>query len=194
MSFGEFLSQMLGWLGEFVAWIFNWVPRRLVLDYTQKAVHYPLGGEPLVLGPGVHWYVPNLGHVAAHFTNRFVLDLEPMALETKDGVRVSMGMTVTCRIADVARYEVENYDADSNILERAKNGLRDIVMEHTWAELVRPGGDGTRLEGNLSRRMAKVLEEFGVQVERACPTDQVRLGEGAYRLFGMTTKQDVNKL
>lgn len=194
MTFGEFLSQILGWLGEFVSWTFAWVPRRMVLDWNQVAVHYPLGNAPEVLEPGVHWYIPNRGHVVVHFANRFVLDLEPMALETNDGVRIALGLTVTARISDVLKYEVDNFDTDANILERAKNGLRDIVMEHTWADLCRPTGDGTRLEGALTRRMSKVLEEFGVTVERSCPTDQVRLGHGAYRLFGMFNHQDVNKL
>lgn len=194
MTFGEFLSQILGWLGEFVSWAFNWVPRRIILDCVQVGVHYPLGGEPIVLLPGVHWYVPNLGHVITHFTNQFVLDLEPMALETADGIRISIGMTVTAFISDVLKYEVDNFESDTNILERAKNGLRDIVMEHTWADLSRPSGDGTRLERSLTLRMDKALAEFGVTVERACPTDQVRLGHGAYRLFGATTRTDVNKL
>lgn len=194
MTFGEFLSQLLGWLGEFIAWVFNWVPRRVVIEYTTQGVHYPLGDKPTVVMPGTFWYIPNRGHVAQHHVNQFVLEVEPMALETQDGVAIAMGMTITCFVSDVYKYEVNNYSPDSNIVERARSGLREIVMEHTWADLCKPAGEGTRFEGKLSSRMTKTLSDFGVEVVRCGLTDQVRLGRGAHRLFGVSSHLDLNHL
>lgn len=193
MSFGEFLSQILGWLGEFVSWVFAWLPRRIVISFTERAVHYPLGTKPKVIGPGTFWFIPNRGQVNIHFVTRFILEIEPLALETKDGIAISIGMTVTGAITDVYKYDVENLTPDANMIERAKFGLREIVMEHLWTELCKSTGEGTRLEGKLSTRMQKVLENFGLTVEHVGFTDQIRLGVGAHRLFGMFHNPDLTK-
>ncbi len=192
MTFGEFLSQILGWLGEFISWVFNWVPRRVVIDFTQRGIHYALGEKPRIVQPGTFWYVPNRGRVALHHTNRFVLEIAPMALTTKDGQSCAMGMTITGSITDVYAYEVDNWTPDENMTERAKGGLREIVLEHAWAELCKPAGEGTRLEGKLKTRMEKSLLDFGVEIERCGLTDQVLLGRGALRVFGMQNLVDLN--
>jgi hypothetical protein len=193
VTFGELLAQLLGWLGSFIAWIFDWLPRRKIIDWTDRGVHYPLGKEPRELAPGIVWYVPNRGRVVVHNVNRFVLELEPMALETKEGIGIAIGMTVTARITDILRYEVDNFDSIENMAEQAKSGLREIVNEHTWAQLCAPAGEGTRLEGKLKTRMERALSDFGLEVERCGLTDQVRL-RGAHRFFGMTSNPDTNKL
>lgn len=193
MTIGEFLSQILGWLGAFIEWAFNWIPRRVIVDYTQKGVHYPLGKKPRIVAPGTFWYVPNRGRIVTHYTTRFVMELEPMALETKDGIAVAIGVTITGSIKDVFAYEVDNWTPDDNMIERAKSGLRELVMSSTWEQLCKPVEEGSRLEGKLKIRIEKALLDFGVEIERCGFTDQVRL-QGAHRLFGMVSNTDIIKL
>lgn len=194
MSFGEFLSQFLGWLGNFVAWVFNWCPQRVLIEWTEGGIHYPKGDKPRVLAAGVHWYVPNRGRIVQHNCMRFTLEIEPMALTTRDQKKCAIGMTVTMAICDIYRYEVENFQSEDNMRERAKNALRGIVAEFDWAELCKPAAEGSRLEQKLTNRMSTALESFGVEVEYTSPTDQVLLGGGAYRLFGVNVNVDSNKV
>ena len=185
MTLGQLLGELLGWLGDFVRWAQNWVPRYTFVACNELGVTYTRGEPASALGPGTHWYCPNLTRVVKHPSNRYLIEVEPISAETKDGVSCQAGCTITLRIRDVLQYEVENFSADSSVDDLAQGALQDIVSEHTWNELRAPTGEGTRLGGKLARRMGADLAKFGVEVESVRPTDLIRLGPGAIRLFGV---------
>lgn len=184
MSFGELIGALFGWLGGFVQWLFGWVPIYEIVQVNERGVKYPRGHEACELEPGIHWYVPNLTQIVKHHVNRCVLQIEPLSLESDDGIPVQVGMVLTYRIVDVLTYEVDNFEAEESMAEVAQGELQDIVTSHKWGDLCGPTSEGTRLGGKLARRMGKALEPFGVEVETCRPTDQVRLGR-ALRLFGI---------
>ena len=183
MTFGELLGAMLGWLGEFIEWMIDWVPRYEIVQIDEIGVRRYLGKQATELRPGVHWFVPNLTDIDKHHTSRMRIALEGLSLETKDNIQCQIGMVVTYHITDVLAYDVENYEADDSIEELVEAALRDAVMEHDWSELRKPTEDGRMLESKLSRRVQKAVERYGVTVETVRPRDQIRL-RGAYRLFG----------
>ena len=184
MSFGELFAAALGWLGDLIKWIISFVPRYAIVRANQKAVRYVLGRAPTEVRPGVSWYWPWSTSIVVHYSNRDVLQLESMPLETKDGVKGEVGMVVRYRIVDVLAYEVDNFEPQANMAEVAQAGLRDIITEHSWEDLTVLAKDGTRFEQKLSRRMQETLAQFGVKVEGVRPTSQVRL-DRALRVFGL---------
>lgn len=184
MTFGELIAQLIGWLGDFIQFIISFCPRITIIRYNEAGVAYPGGKDPFKLEPGIHWYWPWRTKVVRHEVNRFTLPIEPIPLETEDGVKVEIGMVVTYSIKDVLAYEVENFDPDDNIRETAEGELCSIVRAHSWAELSANSEEGSRLETKLRRRMGKALEKFGVQVESCRPNAQVRL-RGALHVFGL---------
>lgn len=185
MTFGELLGALLGWLGDFVQWLFNWVPRYMIVQINERGVKYPRGKGAVELQPGVHFYVPNLTEVVKHHVSRCVLYVEPLSLETADEPpkRVQVGAVLTYHVTDILTYEVDNYDADESMHEVAQGALQDIITNSKWKELQGQTGEGTRLGNKLAGRMGKALEKFGVQVESCRPTDMVSL-DRAFRLFG----------
>lgn len=186
MTFGELLGALLGWLGNFVEWIFGWVPIYQIVQVNERGVKYPRGQEAIELEPGIHWFVPNLSQVVRHHVSRCVLYVEPLSLETADEMpqRVQVGAVLTYHIVDVLAYEVENFDADESMAEVAQGALQDIVTGSRWDELKGQTGEGTRLGNKLAGRMGKALAKFGVEVESCRPTDMIRLGR-AIRIFGV---------
>lgn len=186
MTFGELLAQLLGWLGDFIQFIISWFPRIVIVRYNEMAVAYRGGDEPVALRRGIHWYWPWRTKVVSHEVTRFALSIEPIPLETADGVAVEIGMVVVYRIADILAYEVDNFHPDDNIKHTAQGELCTIVKGHKWEDLAEPTEEGSRLEGKLSRRMQKALDKFGVRVESCRPNGQIRLSRGASHLFGMT--------
>lgn len=184
MTFGELLAQMLGWLGEFIQWILEWIPRYEIIRFNERGVKYTSGRKPKQLNPGIRWYWPLVSEIVLHEVARMVVNVTPLTLETKDGKPATVGMVVTGHIVDIVRYEVENADADESMAEVARAGLREIVTGHTWEELCSPAAEGSRLESKLANRMNKALARFGFEVESCRPTDQVRVGTVA-RLFGV---------
>lgn len=193
MTFGELLGSLLGWLGNFVEWLVDWVPVYEIVQFNEMGVRYHCGNEPIELGPGVHWYIPNLDTIEKHHASRDVLQIESLSLETSDGIAVQVGMVLTYHITDVLRYEVENLDADEAMSEVAQGAMREIVTSHSWDDLRSTTEDGTRLGNKLKNRMSKVLDRFGVEVESCRPTDQIRLAR-AMMLFGVNQSVEVGEI
>ena len=135
---------------------------------------------------GMHWYVPNTTEINTHHINRCVLRIESMSLETADDPpqQIQIGMVLTYHIVDVLKYEVENYDADESMSDVAEAGLRNIVTEMTVSQLRQVARESGRFEKMLAKRMQETLGKFGVEVETARPSDQVKLRQ-AMRLFGV---------
>lgn len=186
MTMGELMANLLGWLGSFIQWVFAWVPRYFIVCYNERGWKYHRGLDPWELLPGVHWYLPNLERVGKHFVGRTVLRVPSLPLETRDAVRVEIGMTLAYRITDVLRYEVDNFHAEDSMDEVAQGMLARTVKRCSWREL----HDGDVLEEQLRVAVGIALEPFGAEVLTCQPTDQIRLGEGALRLFGIQLNVD----
>lgn len=186
MTVGEVFAQLVGWLGQFIEFLLSFVPRMVIVQWNERGVRYVRGREPTELLPGVRWYWPWCTEIAKHHVNRCVLQVASLSLETADGIPVQVGMVVTYHITDVLLFEVQNFNADESLAEVAQGGLRDIVMEMEWSKLTSRAPKDSRFEGMLARRMQDTLARFGVEVESARPTDQIKLGL-AVRGFGVQT-------
>ena len=183
MTFGELIAQMIGWLGDFIEWVISWVPKYDIVQWNERGVRYVRGKLPTEVKPGVCWFWPWCTNIETHHVNRCVLQVASTSLETSDGKAVQVGMVVTYHIVDVCKYEVENFEAEEAMAEVAQAGLRNIVMELPWEKLTACAPEDSRLEKMLTSRMQSTLGRFGVEVESARPTDQVRLNL-ALRSFG----------
>lgn len=191
MTFAELLSALLGWLGEFVKFVFSFVPRIRIIKCNQKGVRYCRGDIAEEVNSGVHWYWPWCTEIVVHWTARDCFQVPPISVETKDGIRIAVGVSVPYQIIDVVKYDAENTNADQNIIEAAQAGLRDIVTAHTLVELSAAATEDSRFGGKLARRMGKDLEPFGVQVLACRPTDMVRI-DRVFRHFGLEFKLEQN--
>ena len=189
MTFGDLLANLLGWLGDFIQWLFGWVPRYLIVQSNERGVHYFMGRDPVEWEPGIHWYILNLSQVVKRHNNRMVLYIEPLALEDSEGTPCEVGMVVTYHITDVLTFEVANYDADESMHEVAQGALQDLVTSLPWTKLRGRTEEGSRLGKTLVSKMGTTLARFGVKVESARPTHQVRLG-AANHMFGVELRQD----
>lgn len=192
MTFGELLANLLGWLGSFIQWVFNWVPRYLLVHCDELGVKRHIGEEGEELTPGLHWYVPNLDKMVKHWSSRCILRVASVPLETADGIKCEIGLTIVYRIADIVAFETENFDAEQSMDEVAQGALAGLVNSHTWVELCAKIEDSSLLGKRLVRKMGTALDHFGVEVLSVRPAGQVRLGDGALRLFGVSLVTNVD--
>jgi hypothetical protein len=186
MTFGELIANLLGWLGEFIQWTFGWVPRYFLVHCDELGVKRHIGDEGQELRPGLHWYIPNLDKMVKHWSSRCVLRVASQPLETADGIKVEIGLTIVYRIRDIVTYETANYDADDSMDEVAQGALAALVNTHEWKALCAKWEDDSHLGKRLRRKMDNALADYGVEVLSVRPAGQVRLGEGALRLFGLS--------
>lgn len=186
MSFGELVSALLGWLGDFVRWLCSFVPRYRIVRIDQLGVRYVRGRPAERVEPGVWWYWPWCTEIDEVYSARQSFLVPPITVEASDGVRIAIGCAVVYRIVDPIKYRVENFDADTNMGEVAMAGLREIATSHASKDLSACTQEGTRLGDKLARRMGKDLEPFGVEVLACRPTEQVRLDQ-VVRVFGLAS-------
>lgn len=184
MTLGDLIAALLGWLGDFVRFVFSFVPRIAIIRCNQVGVRTVRGEQAERIEPGVWWYWPWCTEIVELYTSRQSFLVPPISVESSDGEKLSIACAVVYRIVDPIRYWIENFDADQNMGEVAMAGLREIATSHKASELAGGTQEDTRLGSKLARRMGKDLEPFGVEVLACRPTDQVRL-DFAGRLFGV---------
>lgn len=182
MTFGDLVAALLGWLGEFVTWALSFVPRYRIIRCDQLGVRKVAGKMATAVVPGVHWYWPWCTEIEALWVQRQSILVPPVPAETCDRIPMEVGCAVVYRIVDPVQYRVENFDADENIGEVARAGLKEIVNEHTFDQLQSPAQEGSRFGDKLARRMGASLKVFGVDVIECRPTHQVRLNR-TFRIF-----------
>lgn len=158
----------LGWIGELVAWIVNWLPRLVHVRAGYQAIRY-VRSRAEVLEPGLHIYWPITTQVQAYPVARQVLDLPTQTVMVycdyeECAIPVVVGGVVTYSIADLHAFLVENYDADESLGELARSGVRKSVTDSTVQQI----NEGrVKVDKSLRRAVQKAVEGLGVEIESA---------------------------
>ncbi len=45
-ALSDLIGGLLGWLGNFVEWVFDWIPRCEIVQWNERGVFYPAGRQP----------------------------------------------------------------------------------------------------------------------------------------------------
>lgn len=201
-----FLQALFGPLLALVDFLTGCFPHFVVIRQNELGVRYPAGGTPVELRPdrpafsswlratlrflrlrrladtrGVHAYFPVIQTVSKHFTCRQVLAVDPIVIESHDGVPHAVGLVLTYRIVDVIAFEVGYYDADDSLAELAEGALRKLVLRKTAAQLC---DSRQPLDEQLANACRSLLSEVGVEVVSARLTEQARI-EHVAKVFGV---------
>lgn len=49
MTFSELIGALFGWLGDFIQWVFGWVPNYEIIRCNEQGVKYPVGRDAIML-------------------------------------------------------------------------------------------------------------------------------------------------
>jgi regulator of protease activity HflC (stomatin/prohibitin superfamily) len=122
------------------------------------------------IGPGFHLYWPPIQRPVVHPVKRDTIDLDPQTLPYGGDLPlgITISVTVVYTINDIMKALVETYDFMSTIKDRAQagvieacvgKGINDLSMKHQ------------RVNSQLTKKIHKALEPFGVDVEVAFMSD-----------------------
>lgn len=165
------LDQALGWLGDIIRTLLDFVPHRSIVKTTHGAVKFVGGAKAVPLGPGVHWYWPFWTEFWEYPTCRQTLELPPLTLVTAD----EAGRTVTARglvvyeVSNIEALVAQTYHPDAAVRDMAMSAVHDVLSRKTWAEIREGLKDGT-LDRELRREAADELKKFGVRVTKTTLT------------------------
>jgi regulator of protease activity HflC (stomatin/prohibitin superfamily) len=184
------MDSALGWIGELVAWIANWIPQLFHVKITEKAIKY-IKDKARLVEPGIHVYWPITTQVETYPVVRQVMELPNQTVVCKDETspggttNVVVGGVVIYSITDLYMFMVDNYDAADSMSEAAQTGIRKAVL----AESVQSINAGrAAIDHRLTREVQNVVKTFGVEVETArlttfAPTQVLSLlGDGSVNL------------
>lgn len=153
----DVLGQIFGTLLKFVPRVW-WCPTFIagVLFVRGKNIR-PFGAGRVV------WF-PLWTTMLTCAVVRQVLDIDVQTVTTKDGHSVIVAGVATYRISDHVVYLTENFEAEHSLDEAIAAALRQVVVGKTWDEI--HNNDRNTTDNALTREAGKMLEEFGVTVER----------------------------
>ena len=157
------MDAALGWIGEIIEWLGQWVPRWLVITPQDRAIKFVRGKKTRVLEPGVRWYWPPFTEVDGPFP----VTWQPMATSTlhlmdKDNTPVSAQGFIVFRVVDPVKYRVDHHAAEDCIDDVVGAAIRDVITSKSVKEV--QGNHRRTTDTALTRTAAQALEDFGVEV------------------------------
>lgn len=174
------MDSALGWIGQAVEWLAQFVPRWQIIAATQAGVKFIKGKTVVPLQPGIAWYWPATTIMQIYPTARQTVDLRTQTLVTTDGKTVGVGGMVSYRVVDIEALLGRTFDPDQTIRDICGGAISEVVRVCAWPDL-----QTYAFERELRRIMRKRLRPFGVSVIKATLTDcsQIRV----YRLVNSTS-------
>lgn len=160
------MESALAWIGQVAEWFGQFIPRRVVLDTTEGAVHTVNGRDPVYREPGrAWWWWPWNSNFNKFPIVRQTVSIETQTLETLDGKTFIVSGTLTYSVTDLLKLLTTTHDADTAIAEMASTTMGDTLTGMTWEALYNEQRRGT-IKTKLKNGAKNELEVIGVNVIR----------------------------
>lgn len=160
------MESALAWIGQIAEWVGQFIPRRVVLDTTEGAVHTVNGKDPVYRDPGkAHWWWPWNSNFSKFPVVRQTVSIETQTNESLDGRTFIASGTLTYSVNDLLKLLTTVHDADTAIAEIASTVLSDVLTSMTWDVLTAEQRRGT-IKTKLKNGAQAELSEYGVKVIR----------------------------
>lgn len=158
------MDAALGWIGDLVRALAQFVPRLQLVRATDRCVKFT-GPRTREVGPGLHWWWPLVTEMEIHPVVRQVKSLPEQKLETRDAVTVMVDAVLIFSIDDLHTFIVKNYEAEDSLEEVAQEAVLTVIGEMSMEQLRTPEMR-KRVNQRLTSEAKKALKGFGVSTEK----------------------------
>ncbi len=124
------MESALGWIGDLVAWLVDFLPHLEVIPKTHAGVKFVRGWKVKVLEPGMHWYWPITSDIITAPVVRQSLQLDGQTLTCADGKCIYISMVMVYSIHDIEEALVETWEFDDTIEDIAQKCTASRVAEY----------------------------------------------------------------
>lgn len=159
------MDAALAWVGQVAEWFGRFIPRREILDTTECAIKFKRGKNPVLCGPGIHWWWPWQSTWVAYPVARQSDRLETQTIESMDGKTFIASGTLTYAVDDLMKLLPLTHSAMTTVVEIASTAMHDVLCNMDWEKLQSAQRRGT-LKTQLKNAAQRELEEYGVSVIR----------------------------
>lgn len=163
------MEAALGWIGELITWVVEWLPHLGICRATHGGVKFVCGKRIKEIRPGLYWWWPKTTEIEVVPTARQALDLPAQRLTTKDGKTVALKVVPVYLVVDVIKALVDCVDFDETAEEVAQEAAAEIVLEKDWDDL-RSNLLGT-VRQQITLKCRQLLKPYGLKVEKCRISD-----------------------
>lgn len=157
------MDSALQWVGQIASWLGAFIPRWVILDTTEGAIHYSGGKRIIVCAAGIHWYWPVRSTFVIFPVVRQTDRCESQTIESADGKTFIASGTLTYTVENLALLVPCTHSPTTAIVDIAMAALHDVCCDMNWADLQREQRRGT-LKTKLRNEAQRQLSEYGVKV------------------------------
>jgi regulator of protease activity HflC (stomatin/prohibitin superfamily) len=165
------VGTALGWLGDVVQALLQFVPRLVLIRETHRGVKFTRRGTTTEMAPGLRWWWPLICDIELVPVARQSIDLPSQTLQTADGVAIVASAVVVYEIAYAVKARTAAWDYDQTISDVARVAFRDHMLSKPWETLRK---DPTSGDKQLTASMRGALRPYGVRVLSVGITDMVK--------------------
>ena len=149
----------------------SWLPRVLLVNVTERGVKFVRGKDPVLLTPGMYWYLPLTTTVGTYSVLRDATEFEPVVVPDKDGKPIAVGFAVIWHLApdDVIKAATTTDDLTAMVGEIGESLLPPIILQYTFNQLmdrIRGGRNMKTISDMLTEEATSLLSEYGITVDR----------------------------
>lgn len=157
------MEAAFGWIGEFIAWLVNWLPHLGICRKTHGGVKFVWGKTIKEIKPGLYVWWPPTTEIEVVPVARQTLTWEAQRLTTKDDHVITIKVVVVFTLEDVKKALVDTADYDDTAEDIAGEAIADIVSENTYDDLRK---NQRAIENDMARKTRTTLKTYGLYVER----------------------------
>jgi len=168
------MEAALGWIGGFVEWLIQFLPRVTWVEPTHGAIAFTRGKHVRTYGPGLagRWFCPMWWPAWTSMTLypvvRQTQDMAPQTLTTSDRTEVMVAGVIVYRITDLEKAMTAQYDLEDTIADISAVALANFVRAHSFDAVHEEDGS------TLKVAIQKSLQRYGIGISDAGITDFAR--------------------
>lgn len=156
--------EWLAWLGDTIKIIGDLVPRRILINPSEKGVKFKGMTKVVILEPGRYWYWPFFTQVRLETAALQTLTLGEQTLVTKDGTAITIDSSILFNIENFEIAATKFHSYLNQIDDDARNVVSLYISNLNFKEDM--VGNLDLVTKRLTFRIRKKLEKYGIRVSR----------------------------
>lgn len=156
--------EWISWLGDTLKIIGDLIPRRILIDPSERGIKFKGMKKVIILEPGCHWWVPFFTKVRTEPFAQQTLSLGEQTLVSKDGTAITIDSSILFNIEDFETAATKFHSYLNQIDDDARNVVSLYISGLNFrTDIV---GNLNTVTKHLTFRIRKKLAKYGIRVSR----------------------------
>lgn len=143
--------ELLGIIKDFIVAVYEWLKFIQYNFHWEESITMRDGKFHRAQGPGMHLKWPVYEYCTSANVKQDTMEPEPVAITTKNGIPIEVGIIIVYYVNDIKKFLVENNDSLSNAVDMARAEISDLLEDKEWDQIKRKTTDNT-LRSNIQER------------------------------------------